>query len=119
MYLQPLTWNKCQGDVWCPFLTVDLSHRHFLNREGVYIIWHGGQAPWTVYIGQGNITQRLSEHRRDADIIKYSPSGLFVTWADVDSPLRDGIERYLANQLQPKEGLIHPEATPIPVPLPW
>ncbi len=116
MYL--LVWNKCSGNVWCPFLTVDLSNAHFLNREGVYIIWHGGQTPWTVYVGQGNIAQRLDEHRRDPRILQYSRSGLFVTWADVPPPLRDGVERYLADQLQPREGLEHPQAVAIPVKYP-
>src|SRR5712691_6954545 len=104
MYMQTLFWNKCQGNVWCPLLTVNLQHPHFQNLAGVYIIWHGGQAPWTVYVGQGNIAERLAEHRTDPRILQYSSLGLFVTWASVIAPLRDGIERYLADKLKPKEG---------------
>ena len=31
-----LNWNKCEGDNWCPFLTVNLKHAHFQSLEGVY-----------------------------------------------------------------------------------
>ena len=47
-----VNWNKCgdQNPQWCNLLTLDLpQHSHFRNLlEGVYIIWHGGQTPWTV-----------------------------------------------------------------------
>ena len=87
--------------------------------SGVYVIWHGGTTPWTVYLGQGNIAERLAAHRSDARIIKYSSLGLFVTWAAVAPLLRDGVERFLADQLKPKEGEAHPQSAPIPVTLPW
>jgi len=120
MYImQNLNWNKCEGNVWCPFLTVNLQHPHFRNWGGVYIIWHGSQKPWTVYVGQGNIADRLAQHRSDPRILQYSPLGLFVTWASVDASLRDGVERYLADKLQPKEGPVHPDVAPIAASLPW
>lgn len=120
MYLQTLTWNKCEGNVWCPFLTVNLQHPHFQNLGGVYIIWHGGPTPWTVYVGQGNnIAERITAHRSDQRILQYGSLGLFVTWASVMPALRDGVERYLADQLRPKEGVAHPQVAPILVSLPW
>ena len=119
MYVQTLNWNKCEGNSWCPFLTVNLQHPYFRNLGGVYIIWHGGQQASTVYVGQGNIADRLAHHRLEPGILKYSPLGLFVTWASVDPSLRDGVERYLADKLQPKEGLAHPDVNPIAVNLPW
>jgi hypothetical protein len=119
MPLQALNWIKCEGNVWCPFLTVNLQHQHFRGLAGVYIIWHSGQTPWTVYVGQGDIADRLLRHRSDPEILQYSSLGLFVTWASVVSSLRDGIERYLADQLRPKVGAAHPNAPPIPVNLPW
>jgi len=119
MYMQTLTWNKCQGNAWCPFLTVNLQHPHFQNLGGVYIIWHGGQAPATVYVGQGNIAERLGQHRSDPRILQYSSWGLFVTWASVMPTLRDGIEAFLADKLHPKVGEAHPQAGPITVNLPW
>lgn len=114
-----LYWNKCQGDAWCPFLTVNLDHSHFQSLEGVYVIWHGGQTPWTVYVGQGAIADRLRAHRENSDILQYSHLGLFVTWAPVDRLSRDGVERFLAEKLQPRAGERTPAATPVSVNLPW
>src|SRR5437867_12060421 len=106
-------WIKCAGGGWCPLLTVDLNDAHFDNFEGVYIIWHGGQNPWTVRVGQGLIRDRLAAHRQDEQILEYSHLGLFVTWARVSVANRDGVERYLAEVLQPKIGSRFPDALPI------
>ena len=114
-----LHWVKCEGDKWCPFLTVNLAHQHFNGLRGVYIIWHGGQTPWTVYVGQGEIAERLAAHRLDPDILQYSGSGLFVTWAEVDVLSRDGVELFLGQQLRPRAAARFPQAMSIPVNLPW
>lgn len=114
-----LSWNKCEGDKWCPLLTVNLDHPHFNNFGGVYIIWSGGQTPATVYVGQGEIAARLKDHRKEQDILQHSHLGLFVTWAKVGQPNWDGVERFLADRLLPKEGTRHPNVTPIQVNLPW
>lgn len=114
-----LNWTKCEGQVWCPFLTVNLTHLHFNGLGGVYVIWHGGRNPRTVYVGQGNISDRLTSHRGDPHILQYSANGLFVTWAQVDDRYRSGIERYLADTLTPLQGIQHPQAAPIHVNLPW
>ena len=114
-----LNWIKCEGDKWCPLQTVDLTHSHFVGLCGVYIIWHGGQTPWTVYVGQGQIADRLQAHRSEPDILKYSNLGLFVTWAKVDSQSQNGVERFLGTTLKPKEHVRFPEATPSSVNLPW
>jgi len=114
-----LSWGKCEGDEWCPFLTVNLDHPHLRYLEGVYIIWHGGQTPWTVYVGQGAIAERLRCHRLEREILQYSYLGLFVTWASVDSASRNGVERFLSDALKPKAGSRAPNVPPIPVNLPW
>lgn len=88
-----VSWNKCTGDVWCNFLNLNLAHNHFQNMEGVYIIWHGGANPATVYVGQGAIAERLQAHRANPQILAYSSYGLFVTWARVDAASRGGVER--------------------------
>ena len=115
----PLNWSKCEGDVWCSFLNVNLDHPYFHGLEGVYIIWHGGRNPWTVYVGQGNVKDRLTVHRGDQRILQYSPYGLLATWAAVNPDRRSGIERYLADTLTPRVGDSHPHAVPIPVTWPW
>ena len=114
-----LNWTKCEGDQWCSLHNLNLDHSHFKNLEGVYIIWHGGQQPATVYVGQGNIAARLAEHRQHDDILKFSHHGLFVTWAQVDARSRDGVERFVADGLNPKVGQHHPLASTIAVNFPW
>ncbi len=116
-----LNWIKCQGDVWGPLNTVSLSHSHFDSMDGVYIIWHGSSNPKTVRVGQGNIRSRLESHRKDPDVQAYAHLGLYVTWASVPEGSRDGVEVYLAQQLNPIVGERFPDATPIPVNvnLPW
>ena len=112
-------WIKCQENQWCNLINLNLSHPHFTGQSGIYIIWHGGQNPRTVYVGQGSISDRLAVHRTEPNIVQYNPFGLFVTWARVDSTYRDGIERFLANNLRPLEGIAHPSVNPIDVNLPW
>lgn len=114
-----LTWIKCQGDVWCTLSTVNLAHAHFNTMNGVYIVWHGGEKPATVYVGQGDVRQRLTEHRTNPSIQRYTSLGLYVTWAAVAQRDRDGVEAFLAMKLRPNEGEQHPNVTPIDVNLPW
>lgn len=114
-----VNWVKCEGDNWCGLDSVNLSHEHFDGMEGVYIIWHGGDNPTTVRVGQGNIADRLYDHRDDPDVQAYSHLGLYVTWASVPSQHHDGVELYLANSLLPLVGEHFPEADPIEVNLPW
>lgn len=112
-----LLWSK-ETFSWHDFERASLPPDSY---EGVYIIWHSGPNPHVVYVGQGNIAQRLRTHRNRADILKYRLKGpLLVTWAKVSSAyLRDGIERYLANVLNPYVGEAYPDVAPIRVNLPW
>lgn len=111
-----LNWTRPIGS-WYQFDTVNLPPD---SVEGVYIIWYFNPWPKAVYVGQGNIAQRLRAHRNRADILKYRLNGtLLVTWANVPAHLRDGIERYLAYVLNPHVGEAYPDTTPIPVNLPW
>ena len=116
-----IRWIKCQGEVWCKLRTVDLSHSHFDNRGGIYVIWHGGLAPATVYVGQASsFRDRLGHHRRDPAIQSYQHYDLYVTWASVDPMYRNGIERYVGEALNPIIGKNFPTATEaIRVNLPW
>jgi len=114
-----LQWVKCESNQWCNFLTVNLSHAHFTGLTGIYIIWHGGQNAWTVYVGQGVIADRIAAHRQEKEILQYSHLGLFVTWATVDAAYRDGVERFVAEKLQPRVGHQFPAASSVAVNLPW
>lgn len=112
-------WQKCAGNVWGPLLTVDTSHSHFDNMEGLYIIWHSGQNPHVVRVGQGVIRDRILAHRGDPQIFRYCDQGLFITWARVGTQFRDGVERYLAELLSPLVGDRYPSVPSIAVNLPW
>lgn len=111
-------WGKCQGDAWCKLANVDLTHEHFNNMEGVYIIWHLGDKPATVRVGQGVIKDRLAAHRNDKAVQAYSAYGLFVTWARVEAAYRDGVEAFVAERLNPIVGDRFPNRRAIEVNLP-
>ncbi len=109
-----VTWVKCgENHEWCSLEGVNLKN---VYTEGVYVIWHGGEKPHIVRIGQGDVADRLSAHRNDPAILKYAKQGrLFTTWASVPAAQRDGIERYLADQYTPLIGDAFPEVLPIEV----
>jgi len=114
-----LNWIKCEGEHWCNLINLNLNHPHFNNLEGVYIIWHGGEKPQVVRIGQGIIKDRLKAHKEDSEILGYKNFGLYVTWAAVSLSYRDGIERYLGEKWNPKVGRDFPDVPPITVNSPW
>ena len=112
-------WRKCRDDKWCSLNYVILEERH--ERGGVYIIWHGGNNPAVVYIGQTNdIKGRLEDHRSNNIIQKYEVHGLYVTWAYVDGEdTRKRIEADLWSYYAVKEGLKQTHAYPIAVSKPF
>lgn len=114
-----INWIKCAGDQWCNFFNLNINHSHFDDLEGVYIIWHGAPNPAVIYVGQGNIRDRILAHRDESVIIKYRGFGLFVTWAAVPLTYRDGVELYLADRWHPLVGSQHPNAMPVVVNSPW
>ncbi len=114
-----LNWTKCQGEVWCKLNFVNLLHEHFSNLSGVYMIWHGGPDAHVVYIGKGNIRERLQDHRSDQAIQRFQADDLYVTWARVPNDSQDGVEAYLAEMWSPKIGERHPNVPSIPVNSPW
>lgn len=95
------------------------------NMQGVYIIWHeayGGIIRKAVYVGQGNIGQRLSEHRNDWNILRHwiNQRVLYVAYAFESSENRRlGVENYLHDNLKPLESNESSDQQPIPVRLPW
>jgi hypothetical protein len=115
-----VAWIKCgeTGNSWWSLSTVDLSNSHFNNLEGVYVIWHGGDKPRYVKVGQGIIKNRLAAHRTDPEIQTYANLGLYVTWAQVSTDDRDGVEAYLATRLNPLVGDRFPGSVQIAVNLP-
>lgn len=110
-------WVKSTTDKWLSLQGVDLSD---VRTVGVYIIWHAGQKPRVVRIGQGDIADRLRAHRHDNAVLAYASSGtLFVTWAALPERLLDGVERYLAEYWKPLVGDRFPQVGPIAVNSPF
>ena len=93
---------------WHELNAVDLSANCSNKARGVYLIWRGEESlsqAVVIYVGQGNIRERLSEHRRDPEIQKHgSISTLFVTWAEVSNDNLDGVEEFLAQIYRPRVG---------------
>ncbi len=111
-----LNWKTC-GDNrhWCNLRKLKLDNN---NDKGVYMIWHTGDPSRVVRVGQGNIAERLTDHRNNNEILTYGE--LLVTWAVVPSKSdRDGIERHLADEWRPLVGDAFPNTVPIAVNSPF
>lgn len=110
--MQQLHWAKSIDNKWLNFEKLDITHIHAV---GVYIVWHGGENPGVVRVGQGNIAARLAGHRMNHQIMRYNQRGpLMVTWAEIAEPgRRDGIESYLVQHFAPLVRDRLPEARPI------
>lgn len=94
-----------------------------ISASGVYIIWWGEAVDPdsvfanVVYVGSGNIGQRLAAHRGDPRIMSQNEGRMYVTFAYVHKDYR-GIEQYLADELKPVVGDRHPHEIPIEVNMP-
>lgn len=118
-----------------PMLTVNWTSPKYCN-QGVYIIYaEDNRNPLIkalnplrnniIRVGQGIISERLEEHSSNLKITRYQNpyskyyiGKLYVVCANVLFRYRDGVERFLANSLQPLEGDRFPNCTPIAVNLP-
>ena len=113
-----LNWVKCgsRSERFCPLETVILDD---VDTKGVYIIWHNTSAK-VIYVGQGDIKDRLKAHRRDPSILAHRGEGLLlVTWASIpDENERLGVESYLSRLYTPLATSVVPAAPSIAVNLP-
>ena len=73
-----LNWKRCDGNIWCPLERLDLDA---VEDVGVYIIWYGGNPKGNcVYVGQGDVADRLAKHLTNSKIMQYKDCGtLYVT----------------------------------------
>ena len=113
-----LNWfNRDSNNQNYQLFGVDLSHSHFDDLEGVYIIWRAyGIIPKAIYVGQGIIKNRLYAHRNNPDILQYYSKAkpLYVAWAEVPWDYRTGVEMYLHDELTPLVGE-PPQGNPTPL----
>ncbi len=116
-----LQWMKPKQDGearWCDLFTVPLEHSHFNGMEGVYVIWHHGLNP-VLRVGQGCIREELASERHSQDLLDlHADEPVFVTWARVSQEDREGVQRYLAETLNPQVIVHVPDADPVTVNLP-
>ena len=120
--MMKLDWIKRRKRKKAWYRLNKLNFKKVPNGEGVYVIWHKGILGYKkcVYVGQGVIRDRLKDHRRNDSMKIYEICGaLRVTWALVSADHQDGVEKYLADQLNPLEGERHPDVPPIAVNLPF
>ena len=73
----------------------------------------------TLSLGNGDIADRIADHRNDQEITGYGDGHLLVTWAKVPDNQQEGVERFLALALQPIVGDRFPKRIPIPANLPF
>ena len=115
-----VAWARCgSAGHWCDLRRLNLDN---VRAYGVYVIWRSD--PFTgsgvVRVGQGDIAERLTAHRRDRDILQCEGLGrLLVTWATVPTGLADQIERRLAESYVPEIGHRFPNVPPAVVNLPF
>lgn len=112
-----LNWNR-NGNSWHNLNELETL---YVSARGVYVIWHGMgvSEESVVYVGQGNVGQRLLRHQINESIQRFAERGLFVTWAEVHESQLDGVETFLYDRLMPVVTIKRPIAEPIPVNLPW
>ena len=108
-------WAKWQPDQWFTLSRLNLKT---VPVSGVYIIFT--PAGKVIYVGQGDIAERLEAHLKDQRIMQHEiqSAPLCVTFASVAAQYRNGVERFLADTFKPAEGPNHPNVVPIQVNLP-
>ncbi len=112
-----LNWIKCQKNQWCSLNHVDLT---YVTTQGVYVIWHAGNPGRVIQVGQGKVSARITADRSNPAVVHYAKVGnLHVTWAAVPARYRDGVVRYLVEQLNPLVEGARPNAAPLAVNAPW
>lgn len=116
-------WVRPTSTSWYELNTVDLGTNPFDEMRGVYLIWcEVKPLPLVVviYVGQGNIRERLSDHRQNPEIQAWGQSDtLFVTWAEVGNDDLLGVEAFLAKTYRPRVGQHNDSVRHIPVNLPF
>ncbi len=125
---EDVSWWGCRSGedvVGCNLDTHKFSEEQS-DTEGVYIIWHDEDDPSNadnkiIYVGQGVISNRIEFHRGDDPPVCAYPKDKWTRrfcFAELDADVRDGVERYLADELEPKTGSDWPDVDPISVNLP-
>jgi len=113
-------WVKRQNGEWYPLNSVDLKSAYFNFLAGIYLIFTANPGRNVVTVGQGTIKECLADHRLDNAITSHRKFGpLYVTWAELSPPLRDGVEKFLIENYNPFVAGPVPDGTGIAVNPPY
>ncbi len=96
-----IIWCKCILQSNCRLNLINLSHQHFDNLVGVYVIWCKNNRTRTICVGKGNIRDKLNEMKSDKKVQEYGPD-VYLTWAALPFALLDGVEAFLCTALKPE-----------------
>ena len=108
-----LTWQHIEN-----ILDTQLYSEISQYWAGVYIIYHfSNDTPEILYVGEGNIKERIDYHRSQTDFGDVYPVRVF--WAKTYRFDQYGIERYLFNTLKPSISQKASDTEPIPVNIPF
>ncbi len=103
-------------------LTVGSEGPDLKNIGGVYVVWHRGEQPAWVYVGQSaSLADTFEELLKNDQVMQFHKrGGLYVTWSQILDQYRDGVTRYLVETLQPVSGndSYRKNANSIPVMIP-
>lgn len=94
----------------------DHVNLRLIDEDGVYVIKTRESPGRAVYVGQGEISERLIEHSKNSEITRHGM--LSIAWAELHWSKIDGVERYIYEVYKPIEGKKWPDVNPIPVNLP-
>jgi hypothetical protein len=96
---------------WTKGFELNSAKLEALKANGVYIVYQAGNPPSTIFVGKGDIAQRLREIKTDQRFESYRRAGtLLVTYASVPAQSQEGVEKHLAKLLAPKIDERRPES---------
>lgn len=99
-------WVKSPAGKFNRLLRVDPVKSGLKGVGGVIVIWHAGIKPRWVFVGSssclGTYVQEIDVNR---EIMRYEANGgLYVTWSPIREEYRDGVLKFLVEQMKP---LVH------------
>ena len=96
---------------WTKGFELNSAKLETLKANGVYIVYQAGNPPSTIFVGKGDIAQRLREHKTEQRFESHRRTGnLLVTYASVPAQSQEGVEKTLARLLAPKIDERRPES---------
>lgn len=113
-------WYRNAKGKFPDLFTLDPEEAGLSAKGGVFLIWHGGIKPEWVYVGHApDMASALLDIGRNKDVTYYeNRGGLFVTWSFVLEEYRDGVVKFLQENLPTlvESANTYPENTqPVPV----